>query len=78
MSDELCSCPLPNSARRCRQGRFAGRVTCAVLERAGRLQPGLNCFSTLCGDEAWPEARNAEREVWPGGRWVFFMAFLSR
>lgn len=41
-------------------------ITRAVLERAERLQPQLNCFITLCGDEAMAAARQAEREVMAG------------
>src|SRR3954452_24258185 len=42
-------------------------ITRAVLARAERMQPELNCFITLCGDEAMAEARKAEREVMAGG-----------
>lgn len=38
----------------------------AVLARAERLQPDLNCFITLCGDEALSQARVAERQVMAG------------
>ena len=38
-------------------------VTRAVLERATRLQPELNCFITLCPDEALREAKAAEQAV---------------
>lgn len=38
----------------------------AVLARAEALQPKLNCFITLCGDEAMAEAREAERKVMAG------------
>src|SRR5215207_1407837 len=41
-------------------------VTRAVLERAERLQPVLNCFITLCCDEAMEEARAAERALMRG------------
>jgi aspartyl-tRNA(Asn)/glutamyl-tRNA(Gln) amidotransferase subunit A len=41
-------------------------ITRAVLARAERLQPELNCFITLCGDEAMAQARQAEREVMSG------------
>src|SRR5882724_8335873 len=67
MSDELCFL----SAAELR-ARVVGKdvspveITRAVLERAERLQPSLNCFITLCGDEAMAEARNAEREVMAG------------
>lgn len=38
----------------------------AVLARAARLQPGLNCFITLCADEAMAAARAAEQDVMAG------------
>jgi aspartyl-tRNA(Asn)/glutamyl-tRNA(Gln) amidotransferase subunit A len=38
-------------------------VTKAVLDRAFRLQPVLNCFITICADEAMQEARAAEQAV---------------
>src|SRR5207245_5608169 len=47
-------------------------ITRAVLARAERMQPELNCFITLCGDEAMAEARNAEREVMAGGQLGLF------
>ncbi|MET4417962.1 amidase [Bradyrhizobium sp. 956_D2_N1_5] len=41
-------------------------VTRAVLARAEALQPELNCFITLCGDEAMAQARAAERKAMAG------------
>ncbi|GKQ54256.1 amidase [Bradyrhizobium sp. Ce-3] len=41
-------------------------VTAAVLARAERLQPELNCFITLCGDQAMAQAKLAERQVTAG------------
>lgn len=41
-------------------------ITRAVLARAEALQPELNCFITLCGDEAIAEAREAERKMMSG------------
>jgi aspartyl-tRNA(Asn)/glutamyl-tRNA(Gln) amidotransferase subunit A len=41
-------------------------VTRAVLARAEALQPELNCFITLCGEEAMSAARAAERKVVAG------------
>ncbi|SDC70850.1 aspartyl-tRNA(Asn)/glutamyl-tRNA(Gln) amidotransferase subunit A [Cupriavidus sp. YR651] len=41
-------------------------LTQAVLDRAARLQPTLNCFITLCADEAMDAARQAERDVMAG------------
>jgi aspartyl-tRNA(Asn)/glutamyl-tRNA(Gln) amidotransferase subunit A len=41
-------------------------VTRAMLDRAERLQPSLNCFITLCGDAAMDAARTAESEIMAG------------
>ncbi|WP_428851988.1 amidase [Imbroritus primus] len=41
-------------------------VTAAVLARAARLQPELNCFITLCADSAMEEARQAEQAISAG------------
>jgi aspartyl-tRNA(Asn)/glutamyl-tRNA(Gln) amidotransferase subunit A len=41
-------------------------VTRVVLARAEKLQPELNCFITLCGDEAMAQAQVAERQVMAG------------
>jgi len=41
-------------------------VTRAVLDRAARLQPKLNCFITLCADEAMRDAKAAEQAVMRG------------
>lgn len=41
-------------------------ITRAVLARAEALQPELNCFITLCGDEAMAAAREAERKLMAG------------
>ncbi|WP_409189402.1 amidase [Bradyrhizobium sp. RDM4] len=38
----------------------------AVLARAEALQGELNCFITICGDEAMAEARAAERKLMAG------------
>jgi aspartyl-tRNA(Asn)/glutamyl-tRNA(Gln) amidotransferase subunit A len=67
MTDELCF--LPASELR---GRIARKevspveITRAVLARAERLQPELNCFITICADEAMAEARQAEHGVMAG------------
>ena len=68
MSDELCLLPATElRARIVRKDVSPVEITRAVLARAERMQPELNCFITLCGDEAMAEARNAEREVMAGG-----------
>ncbi|MGY4594293.1 hypothetical protein ACVWXL_002039 [Bradyrhizobium sp. GM22.5] len=41
-------------------------LTRAVLARAEALQPELNCFITICGDEALAAAREAERKLMAG------------
>lgn len=41
-------------------------VTRAVLARAERLQPELNCFITLCAEQALAQARESERRVMAG------------
>jgi aspartyl-tRNA(Asn)/glutamyl-tRNA(Gln) amidotransferase subunit A len=67
MNEELCFWP----ATRLREA--IGRrdvspveVVQAVLQRAERLQERLNCFMTICGDEALREARAAESAVMRG------------
>ena len=78
MSDELCLLPATElRARIVRKDVSPVEITRAVLARAERMQPELNCFITLCGDEAMAEARKAEREVMAGGRSAFFTAFRS-
>ena len=41
-------------------------VTSAVLARAERLQPELNCFITLCAEQALAQARESERRIMAG------------
>jgi aspartyl-tRNA(Asn)/glutamyl-tRNA(Gln) amidotransferase subunit A len=67
MSDELCfQSAVELRARIARKEVSPVELTRAMLERAERLQPELNCFITLCADEAMIEARNAERAVMAG------------
>jgi aspartyl-tRNA(Asn)/glutamyl-tRNA(Gln) amidotransferase subunit A len=67
MSDDLCLLSAAELRR-----RFSGKeispleVTSAVLARAERLQGELNCFITLCADEALAQARDAERRIMSG------------
>ena len=69
MSDELCLLPATElRARVVRKDVSPVEIMRAVLARAERMQPELNCFITLCGDEAMAGARNAEREVMAGAR----------
>ena len=41
-------------------------ITRAVLARAERLQPELNCFIEICADRALAEAKEAERRIMTG------------
>ncbi|CAN7418492.1 amidase [Bradyrhizobium sp. LjRoot220] len=68
MSDELCFLPATElRARVARKEVSPVEIMRAVLARAERMQPSLNCFITLCGDEAIAAAGKAEREVMAGG-----------
>src|SRR5215475_7255088 len=64
MSEDLCFLSA-TKLRGCiaSKGVSPVEVTRAVLARAEALQPELNCFITLCGEEAVAEARAAERKV---------------
>ena len=67
MNDGLCFLSAADlRARIVRKEVSPVEITRAVLERAERLQPELNCFITLCADEAMTQARQAEREVMSG------------
>jgi aspartyl-tRNA(Asn)/glutamyl-tRNA(Gln) amidotransferase subunit A len=67
MTDDLCRLP----ASTLREYVAAKKVspvelTKAVLARAEKLQPTLNCFITICGEQALAAARDAERAVMDG------------
>jgi aspartyl-tRNA(Asn)/glutamyl-tRNA(Gln) amidotransferase subunit A len=67
MSEELCFLPAAELAARIRSKEVSPvELTRAVLARAERLQPELNCFITVCGDQALADASKAEREVMTG------------
>jgi aspartyl-tRNA(Asn)/glutamyl-tRNA(Gln) amidotransferase subunit A len=67
MSDDLCLLPATElCARIARKDVSPVEIMRAVIARAERLQPALNCFITLCGDEAMAEATKAERAVMAG------------
>jgi len=67
MSDDLCFLSATDLRRRISCKEFSPLdVTRAVLARAERLQPELNCFITLCADEALAQAREAERRIMAG------------
>jgi aspartyl-tRNA(Asn)/glutamyl-tRNA(Gln) amidotransferase subunit A len=68
MSDEICLMSAVEMRSRMAHKELSPvEVTRAILERAERLQPTLNCFITLCGDQAMAEAVSAERDIM-GGR----------
>ena len=52
-------------------------VTRAVLARAEALQGELNCFITLCGEEAMAQARAAEQKVMAGEPLVLVHGILN-
>jgi aspartyl-tRNA(Asn)/glutamyl-tRNA(Gln) amidotransferase subunit A len=67
MSEDLCHLTAVElGARLARKDVSPVEATRAVLARAERLQGELNCFITLCGDEAMARAREAERQVMAG------------
>jgi aspartyl-tRNA(Asn)/glutamyl-tRNA(Gln) amidotransferase subunit A len=69
MSEELCFLSAAELGARIRRKEVSPvEITRAVLARAERLQPELNCFITLCGDQALADAGKAEREVMTGAR----------
>jgi len=64
MGDDLCHLPATVLREKIvRREVSPVEVTQAVLDRATRLQPALNCFITLCAEEAMQEARAAEQAV---------------
>jgi aspartyl-tRNA(Asn)/glutamyl-tRNA(Gln) amidotransferase subunit A len=67
MSEDLCFLSAVElRARIIRKEVSPVEITRAVLARAERLQPELNCFITLCADEAMSQAQAAERQVMAG------------
>src|SRR3954466_4554285 len=67
MNDDLCFLSATDLRGRISRKQVSPvEVTRAVLARAERLQPELNCFITLCGDQAMADAKNAERMVVAG------------
>jgi aspartyl-tRNA(Asn)/glutamyl-tRNA(Gln) amidotransferase subunit A len=67
MSEDLCFLSAVDLAGRIVRKEISPvELTRAVLSRAERLQGELNCFITLCGDEAMTRARDAERQVMAG------------
>src|SRR5437868_15050378 len=67
MSADLCFLSATElRARIVRKDVSPVEVMRAVLARAERLQRELNCFITLCGEEALSQARVAERQLMAG------------
>ncbi|TYL74451.1 amidase [Bradyrhizobium cytisi] len=67
MSDDLCFLSATELRERINSKQISPvEITRAVLARAEALQGELNCFITLCGDEAVAAAREAERKVMAG------------
>lgn len=65
--DDLCFMPATELRQRILRREVSPvDVTRAVLARADRLQPTLNCFITLCHDEAMATARRAEQALMRG------------
>src|ERR1044072_2891040 len=65
--DDLCFLPATDLRERIGRKEISPlEVTRALLARAERLQPELNCFITLCADEALAEAKSAERRIVSG------------
>lgn len=64
MGNDLCQMPATVLRQKIAQREVSPvEVTQAVLDRAHRLQPVLNCFITICADEAMQEARAAEQAL---------------
>jgi aspartyl-tRNA(Asn)/glutamyl-tRNA(Gln) amidotransferase subunit A len=69
MSDDPCFLSATELGQRIALRKVSPvEVTRAVLARAERLQPELNCFITLCGEQALTQAKESERRVVAGER----------
>ncbi|CAN5921961.1 amidase family protein [soil metagenome] len=67
MNDELCRLPASILREQIAAKKISPvELTDAVLARADRLQPVLNCFITLIADQARKAARQAEQAVLQG------------
>lgn len=67
MNDELCFMSATTLREKMRRRDVSPvDITRAVLDRAERLQPALNCFITICREEAMAEARAAEQTLMRG------------
>ncbi|HSS82526.1 MAG TPA: amidase family protein, partial [Reyranella sp.] len=68
MTDDLCRLPAAVLREKIATKQVSPvELTEAVLARAEKLQPVLNCFITLVGDQARAAARRAEDDVMQGG-----------
>jgi len=68
MSDDLCLLSAGEIRSRITRRELSPvEVTRAVLERIDRLQPELNCFITVCAEDALRESRRAEEALMRGG-----------
>lgn len=67
MSDDPCLLSAVELRRRIGAKEISPlEITRAVLARAQRLQPELNCFIEICADRALAEAGDAERRIMAG------------
>jgi aspartyl-tRNA(Asn)/glutamyl-tRNA(Gln) amidotransferase subunit A len=67
MSDELCRLPASVLRQQIADKKISPvELTAAVLARAAKLQPVLNCFITIAGEQAMDAARHAEAAVMQG------------
>ncbi len=67
MSEDLCFLPATELRARIVSKQVSPvEIMRAVLSRAEHLQPQLNCFITVCGDEAMSQAQAAERRIMAG------------
>lgn len=67
MSTDLCFLSATELRERITSKKVSPvEIVSAVLARAEVLQPELNCFITLCGDDAMAAARAAERKMMAG------------
>ena len=67
MNDDLCFLSATDLRGRISRKQVSPlEVTKAVLAHAERLQPELNCFITLCAEQALAQAKESERRVVAG------------
>jgi aspartyl-tRNA(Asn)/glutamyl-tRNA(Gln) amidotransferase subunit A len=67
LNDDLCFLSATDLRGRISRKEISPvEVAKAVLARAERLQPGLNCFITLCSELALAQAKESERRIMAG------------